>query len=117
MKPEVAPVPVDRTQVSQDQEGRASSSGCGAVTLCSETCQIDRHAPLFAQSPTYLNVGFQDILQIQQYVVFCHLTKVRLRRDDVVTAFGIRPLLIRLNLLGPRRVYNVESEWSPEGFP
>ena len=31
--------------------------------------------------------SLQDILGIQQYVFFCQLTKVRLRRDEVGSAF------------------------------
>ena len=34
------------------------------------------------------------------YVLFSHLTKVRLRRDDSVCSYGIRLQLINLRLLG-----------------
>ena len=44
--------------------------------------------------------SFQDILEIQQYVVFCQLTKVRLRRDEVGAPSAIRLQLINLRLLG-----------------
>ena len=46
-----------------NDEVRVSSSGCGAVILCSVTCQIDVHAPLFAQSLTYLIFHFKTYLE------------------------------------------------------
>ena len=46
-----------------NDEVRVSSSGCGAVILCSVTCQIAVHAPLFAQSLTYLIFPFKTYLK------------------------------------------------------